>query len=199
MRALRLLACGAALLSVIGASSASAANWDPLGVERTGELEGGAKFTTNAGVAATCAAGSTRLTPSSAPSDRVTTTAGIANPIALNLCTYNGFNASVTTFGTWELTATNTVLLDLTATGTGAGGTGPVVGINLTTFGGFTCSFTIDGPMTVPGTWTNVTTALDISTPTLELTPSSGCSTLIFGTTGQFDNLRFTVPGLSLT
>jgi hypothetical protein len=193
MRAQRHLVCGVALVaSLVGGSSASAANWDPQGVELTA---------TSANTSITDASGSTLHCNTADALVRATgdlaTTTPIANPVAFGggCSSPLGANtATVTTFGTWEFTATNTTTVNASATGTGAGGTGPVMDINI---GGF-CTITVDGPATINGNaWSNTTHQLTINhTATIAMTTNPGCLGLYVSPL-RLDG-TFTLPGSAI-
>lgn len=163
MRSLRNVMCGVVLaVSFVGVSSASAATWDPQGTEVTATSEGAPTLTDANGNTVSCPTADTRLT---ATGDLARTTAGLHNPVAFGTgtnCSALGLAnvASVTTFGTWEFTATSTTNVNASATGTGAGGTGVVA--TITIFG--TCHITINGPVTINNnTWSNANHTLTIN------------------------------------
>jgi hypothetical protein len=193
MKSMRYLVCGAALVaSFVGASSASAANWDPQGVELTATSTT-ASLTDASGNTVHCNTADALIR---ATGDLATTTP-IANPVAFGggCSSPLGANtATVTTFGTWEFTAVNTTTVNASATGTGAGGTGPVADINI----GGICTVTVDGPATINGnTWNNATHQLTINNAaTFTLTPSAGCFGLI-SSPGRLDG-TFTLPASAI-
>lgn len=177
MRSLRYLTCGAFMTaSLATASSASAANWDPSGVEVTATSTN-TSFTFGTSTA-TVHCNTVDMLTTGVNDVRVTT--AVANPVAFGggCSTPLGANTgTVTTYGTWFFTAVSTTSANLLVTGTGPGGTGPIVDINI----GGICTVTIDGPVSLPaGTWNNTTHQLTInSLPTFTNTSGGGCFGLV--------------------
>lgn len=196
MRSLQYWVCGAALLASVGASSASAANWDPVGTELTASMVGSGTFATNSGATFNCSNATTRLAATAGQPSVLTTTHGITNPIAITGCTSLGFPATMTTFGTWEYGATSTTAVDVSATPVTAGG---LIATMVIPAAG--CNVAIDGPAVLgANTWNNATASLTANGATsfpITAGPGENCAT-VFGTSGSLST-SFTVPGASIT
>jgi hypothetical protein len=157
----------AAVLSLIGASSASAANWDPPNTNVPATQEGSG--TLSAGLPITCTAGSTTLRSTG---NAVATTVGTVNPVNFSGCTGPlGVAATVTTFGDWHFIANSTTSVSVTATPTASNN--KVATIHL-----LGCDITISGHQALSGTWSNANHTLAINGPVVGITNSGGlCST----------------------
>lgn len=182
MISMKKLAMGAALaLSLVGASSASAANWDPAGTNVTATQESpNGKLTVAGGLAVTCTGGDATLNAS-------TNVAMTVGALGFTGCTDPlGTAASVTTFGTWNFVATDTTNVDANVLGPGAGGTGSVATIHLPILG---CTITVQGPVNIANNdWNNTNHTLTINgAAKFPIIPSTeSCQTLV-GTTGSID------------
>lgn len=201
MRSLRLLACGVAALAAMGASSTSAANWDPLNTTFTATPEGQwDALTTDSGLAVICLSSDLGLRVAGT-SPATASTIAAHNPVAFGSCVALGtFPTDVTTFGTWHFTATDTTDVDIRAT---PDASGRVATFSITTIG---CGISIDGPVNLgPNDWNNSTQTLRVNpSSTFPLTaystgavPLETCQTAI-GTTGSM-NVRYRIPGMNLT
>jgi hypothetical protein len=168
MRSLRYLVCGASLVvSLVGVSSASAANWDPPGVARTATA-GATALTDAGGTQVSCTSADATLTASGA-------VASGPAPKFNGPCTGPLGAASVTTFGTWHFIAVDTTHVTATATPATAGG--PVAQLHL----GLGCIVSINGEITVTGnTWNNTTHQLVVNTAgTFPLSANANCLGLV--------------------
>lgn len=196
MRRLRYFVCGAALLASVGASSASAVMWNPSGSELTATQVGDGDMTTNTGAQVTCQGADAKIAVTAGQPDLATTTHGIANPVTFTNCTAVGLPASVTTFGTWEFTATSTTVVDASATP--LAGDSRVATIHVPVLG---CDISVNGPISIPNnTWNNGTAQLAVNnaqTFTIVGGPTESCVTTL-GTTGTL-RTTFSVPGASIT
>jgi hypothetical protein len=133
-------------LSLIGVSSAMAANWHPQNANITATQEGTGYLDSPSG-SLDCIAGSTVLRASGA----VATTVDTINQIAFSACNGLGGATTVTTFGDWHFIATSTTAVDIIATPTAS--TNKVATIHIPSFG---CDLTITGTIHIPGnTWSN--------------------------------------------
>lgn len=195
MKGWRYLACSVALCTSIGASSASAANWDPVGTELTATQEGNGTVTTNNGSTISCGSSDMRLAATAGQPDLMTTTHGVTNPVTFANCTALGFPVTMTTFGTWEFTATSTTSVDFSATPVTAGG--PIWTWSIPALG---CHVAINGPVTIPNnTWNNVAATLTMNNAAsvpIVVTPESCATTL--GTSITLST-RFVMSGASIT
>ena len=188
MKHFKALAAGAVLAaSLVGASSASAATWDPQNTFVTGTSVGNTIFEDSNGNMVSCAAGDVRV---HASGDRAVAT-GPDNPISWSSCTNSslGGSTTLTTTGTWTFTATSQTNVDITAL-PGLGGA--VADLSFSALPG--CSIKMTGPVNIPNnTWSNATHRLTLNpTATLELDQSATCLGL-FGTTGKFTS-TFSFP-----
>lgn len=187
MKSLRYLVCGAALFASIGVSSASAANWDPVGTEVTATGVGSSSLT--AGAAVTCSSIDARLAVTAGQPDLATTTHGIHNPVAFTNCTSFAGPATVTTFGTWEFTAINTTTVTGAATPATAGG--PVAQITFHNLPA--CTISIGGADIPNNTWSNATRNLTINNAAVfPVTSTAGCLGVVQNT-GTLDGV-FNLP-----
>jgi hypothetical protein len=192
---LRHLVCGVALVAAVGASSASASNWDPVNTTFHGSQVGTGRLHLSSGAEFVCTRGDTDLRVAAVtPSVASTSTVVVLNPIQWSNCTGLGFTATVTTHGAWIFTGVSTTNVSLTARPTTAGGSVltasvPVVG----------CSVTL-GETTIAGnTWNNTSKFLTLnSASTFPVSPSSeACGTLL-GTSGNLESTLF-FPAANLT
>lgn len=149
-------------LSLVGVSSASAANWDPPNTNVPATQEGSG--TLSAGLPITCTAGSTTLRASGA----VATTTSTVNPVNFSGCTGPlGVGATVTTFGDWHFIANSTTSVRVTATPTASNN--KVATIHLPG-----CDITISGHQALSGTWSNANHTLAVTGPVTGITNSGG-------------------------
>ena len=176
MKSIKTLAMGAAVaLALVGASSASAANWDPQNTNVTAVQEGTGALTAPNGTVS-CTAADTTLRASGATATAITTT----NPVAFTGCN-GGFlgAATVTTFGTWSFTATSTTSVDVSAVNP----SGPVATIHFPSAG---CDITVPSPVNITGsTWNNATHTLHIGSSSFALSGSGNSG--LAGTSGVMD------------
>ena len=190
MKSFKALTIGAALaLSLVGASSASAATWDPQNSIVTGTAVGTTTLDDSSGNTVSCSVGDVRI---HAFGDRAVAT-GPNDPVNWSSCTASflgGLAATVTTTGTWTFTATSQTSVDITALpGTG----GSVADINIPVLGQ-NCSIKVTGPVSIPGnTWSNATHRLTVNPAgTFELDQSAACLGLV-GSTGRLTS-TFSFP-----
>lgn len=178
MMDMRKLATGAVLtISLIGVSSASAANWDPQNTAVTAIQEGVGMVTLGNDFSVRCGAGDISFT---APGAAAAIAMAI-NPAKFPSCTDPlGLNASVTTFGTWNFVATSTTNVDISITGA------TVATIHMPGFG---CDISMPGPINIPGNaWNNSAHTLTITnTISFPVLPSTETCATVFGTTGRID------------
>lgn len=181
MKFMKTTVAGAALaLSLVGASSASAANWDPQNTAVTATQEGAGKLTVASGLSISCASSDLSL---SASANIAMASSGISFSSCLDPL---GSALSFTTFGTWNFVATDTTNVDIQVLGPGAGGTGSVITIHMPTLG---CDIHIPGPINIPNNdWNNSSHTLHVNStfmfPIVATTES--CHTLV-GTTATLD------------
>jgi hypothetical protein len=153
--------------SLVGVSSASAANWDPPNTTLTATQVGTGVLTDNNGTTISCGTGSAGLIASGDAAH----TESHHNPVIFSSCS-NSIGLSptnVTTTGTWRFTATSTTSVDITATNP----TGPNVAD--ITIAGF-CTVSVPGPVHITGTWNNTTHQLTTnSANTFPISPNAGC------------------------
>jgi hypothetical protein len=188
MKSVKTLAMGAVVaLSLVGASSASAANWDPQNTNVTASQEGTGTLTANAPV--TCTSGHTTLRAVGAVATAITTT----NPVAFTGCSagFLGGPATVTTFGDWTFTATSTSNVTVRATSS----TGPVAIIHLPQLA---CSITVPSPVHISNnTWSNTNHTLGINNAgTFGIVGHGNCG--IAGTSASLD-ANFVAPTATIT
>jgi hypothetical protein len=189
MMSINKLAMGAAaVLSLIGASSASAANWDPPNTNVPATQDGTGVL--NAGLGISCTGGDATLRAGSASA--VATTVGTVNPVNFTNCTGpGGLPVNVTTFGDWHFIATSTTAVDITATPTASNN--KVATIHVPLAG---CDITISGHQALSGVWNNANHSLAISGPVVGITNSGGlCFTNSTGTL----TTNFTAPAATIT
>jgi hypothetical protein len=192
MKALRHLVCGVALVASVGASSASAANWNPVNTTLHGSQVGAFRMTTNLGGVISCGAGTTDLRANSATPSVASTTAA-SNPLQFSGCTALGFAATVTTHGVWDFTAVNTTTINVTARPSVAGGFVATITTLVPA-----CTVRMDTTSISSTTWH---IALGFftwghTTTTPITTTTEACGTL-FGTSVTFDG-TLSFPGASL-
>jgi hypothetical protein len=161
----------AAVLSLIGASSASAANWDPQNTNVTATQEGSGTLTAGS-ASVTCSAGSTTLRASGA----VATTVGTVNPVNFTSCVGpSGQPATVTTFGDWHFIANSTTSVTVTATPTASNNKVATIHIG----GFFNCDLTITGHQALPNNvWSNANRTLSVNGPVSNIENSGGLCAL---------------------
>jgi hypothetical protein len=185
MKSVKTLALGAAVaLSLFGASSASAANWDPQNTVVTGQQEGHGTLTGSGGGRVTCSGGDIAL---SAVGDLAMNTN--TPPISFSGCTESilGTGVVVTTFGTWSFTATSTTSVDASITSS----TGVVATIHFPSLG---CDVTVPSPVNIPNnTWNNTTHTLSISNATAFTVSAGGLCAGPVGTSARLD-ANFVLP-----
>jgi hypothetical protein len=181
MRGLRYLVCGVALVASVGASSASAANWDPLDTTVHASQLGIGKLTTNLGGVISCTSGTTDLRANSATPTVLSTTAA-SNPVQFSGCTALGFAATVTTHGTWHLTAVNTTTVNATFIPQSLGG---LIWTIITSVP--PCVVRIGETTLLNNSWNNSTTVLTTngSSP-IHMTATTEACTTLFGTSATF-------------
>lgn len=141
-------------VSLIGASSASAANWDPQNTPLTATQVGAGTFTFAGGASWSCASADMTLT---AVGDLAQTTS--FNPIAFGSCVVQPGNlaAGITAIGTWSFTATSTTTVSLTV----SSGSGAVIVLHVGALG---CDVTIPSPVNIPNNeWNAATHTLTIN------------------------------------
>jgi hypothetical protein len=186
MKMLKYLPLGLVLAaSLVGVSSASAANWDPT-TPVTGTQVGSSTLTAGTSQV-TCPTGHTTLTASG----DLARASGTTNPVAFGGACTNSFGLSpttVTTTGEWTFTAVDTTNVTAVATPNTVGGN--VAEINIAGV----CTITVPGPVTIPNNdWSNTTHRLVVNnTRTFDLrTDGILCPTL--PTTGTL-NATFQLP-----
>jgi hypothetical protein len=184
MKCAKTLMLGVVLaLSLVGASSASAANWDPQNTTFTGTQEGHGAFTLAGGGNLTCTSGDIALRAIGA----VAMNANIP-PMSINGCTESilGTTATVTTFGTWNFIATSTTSVDATFHSS----TGVVATFH---FPGLGCDATVPSPVNIPNnTWNNTTHTLTINSAVIIPIHAAGLCASVVGTSMRWDaNLLF--------
>jgi hypothetical protein len=170
MRSLKVMALGATLaVSVIGASSASAANWDPQNTNLTATGTN-STLTDTSGHSVS----STNLDAVVRASGAVASTQGVQPVVFTGNSSDISPNVTVTTFGTWTFIATNTSTVDVVAH---PDASGRVATIQIHVGFGIVCDVTVHGPVNIPNsTWSNVTRTLTINnTVEFPVTQSSGC------------------------
>lgn len=193
MRIMKTLACGAVLAgSLLGASSASAANWDPQNTIVTGTSSNSFLRDAN-GNTVSCTAADARVEATGAVARITGATGATTNPVAYSGCTNSITNGAttVTTFGTWTFTATSTTLVDAVATPISPGGNVAVITIPVPLFGH--CTITVPGPVNIPNNdWNNATHQLTINnTVSFPIHPEGAC--IGVATSGTL-NGTFTLP-----
>jgi hypothetical protein len=165
MMILRYLVCSAALLTSVGTSAASAANWDPQGVAVTATQEGQGRLTmTTGGVPAgqmTCNNGDMSLVATGA----VATASAATNSLVFGGCSFAGLPAHVTTFGDWAFTATSTTAVSATARPAVAGGV-----VARIVFTAVRCMATLGESTISNNVWSNTNHTLSIGTNEFALT-----------------------------
>ena len=174
------------LMASAGVSAASAAIWDPPGVNETGNLFSATSvLTDSSNHHVFCSTSSTTLTASGSVAMAITTT----NPVSFTNCGNDiiGGATSVSTAGTWSFHADSTTTVTATASTPGK----PIATIQLA---GGICTITVDGPVVIPkNTWTNASHQLHLNdSVTFPLTQSGGC----FGAVGANGRLSgtYTLP-----
>jgi hypothetical protein len=190
MKSFKTLALGAVVgLSLVGVSSASAANWDPQNTNVTATQEGSGVLTGSAGATVTCSNGSTTLRAVGAVATTTTTT----NPVAFTNCVASiGGAATVTTFGDWAFTATSTTNVNVTA----SSGTGVVATIHIPGLG---CDVTVTSPTTInSNTWNNANHTLSTNSTASFPVESTGLCALGVGTSARL-NAHFVAAAASIT
>jgi hypothetical protein len=189
MKRVKTLALGAVVaLSLIGASSASAANWDPQNTHLAATQQGISAFTFDGGDHFTCSTGDLKLSALGAAAEAVTP--GPEGPVTFGGCTESVFfhAVTVTTFGTWRFTAASTTSVHLLATST----TGSVALIH---YPDFACTVRVPSPLTIANnTWNNATHILTInSTASFPVHASTADCAAAVGTTARLD-ARYLFP-----
>jgi hypothetical protein len=190
MRSFRYVLCAVVLPAIVWASSSSAANWDPPGAELTAFNVGPALLTGNhSAQLVVCTQLHTLLAVTASQPDLLSTTHGIHNPFNFTNCHAFGSPATVTTFGTWKFTATNTTTVDATFTGAGPGGSGPIALVIPHALSG--CTITIDAEVGIPNNeWDGVNHRLVINNQsTFTLTSNAPC----VGVVPMFGSLDLTL------
>jgi hypothetical protein len=190
MKSVKTLAMGAVVaLSLVGVSSASAANWDPQNTNVGATQEGHGILTTTGGSSLTCSTGTTILRAVGA----VASTTAAHNPVAIGGCSSSlGGASSVTTFGTWTFTAVSTTNVHILAHNSA----GPNVAV--ISIPGLGCSINVPSPVTIPNnTWSNANHTLHINNAAeFGLSGSGLCAA---AGTGGFLDANFVVPLATIT
>jgi hypothetical protein len=171
------------LAAMVGASGASAANWDPANV--TVPISGTMTLTTSTGGTAMCsltntfvrsAGGDLAVTTDSAGTPRGPQWTACMNGIAPILSTT--ITSTTGTAGAWSMTATSTTSVDLT-------------GVNLTVALASLCTISAMNVSIASNTWSNTTHTLTFnSTATFPIVESGICDG---GTTGRISG-TFSFP-----
>lgn len=187
MKPVKMLALGAVVvLSLMGSAAAPAANWHPQNTTFTANQEGSGSFTFPDGDAVRCSAASVSLSASGA----VAMNTAATNPVTFTNCLETVLNTAVTvtTFGTWNFTATSTTSVDLEATSA----TSVVVLIHMPGLG---CTVSLRSTLSIPNnTWSNAAHTLTINnTPTIVSQASSTACGLFFEPTATWD-AKFQFP-----
>jgi hypothetical protein len=188
MKGLRYLMCGVALVASAGASTATAATWDPVNSNISTTNVGSLTFTAG-GASYTCNTVTLTLRAASGTAS-VAVAQGTHNPVAFSNCTSFLGSATVTTTGTWQFTANSTTSVTMAAVGATV--------LQMRFHAVPSCTINIPGFDLPNNTWSNSTHQLTLnSTATFAVTSTAGCLGAV-GSTGSFSS-TFSAPTATIT